>query len=83
MNSISKFQIGHQGLTPGIINALNTHLKNHYQIRISVLKSANRDKEKVKKMAESIISKVNYKCDYKLIGFTIILIRTSSKEKSK
>lgn len=77
------FQLGKQGLTDGVINALNTNFKHHRQIRVSVLKSATRDREGVKKLADEIIQKVGYKCDYKIIGFTIILIRLSGKPKIK
>ena len=72
----AKSQIGKSGITPGIINSLNLMLKTHKQVRISVLKSTGRDREKMKKIASEISEKlgelkVKTKC--KIIGFTIIL----------
>lgn len=71
----AKFQIGKSGLTEGVVQSLNSVLKTHSRVRISVLKSFNRDKDKIKMLAEDICSKVKKKCTYKIIGFTIILMR--------
>ena len=75
MMSVAKFQIGKEGLTEGVIQALKMVLKTHNRIRISVLKSADRDKAKVEQIAKEICSKVEKNCSYKIIGFTIILMR--------
>lgn len=77
----TKFQIGKDGITQGVLDSLNLSLKTHTHIRISVLKSATRDKEKTKEMAEKIVNILKYKCRYKIIGFTIILRRQSAKKK--
>jgi len=79
----SKFQIGKNGLTEGAISSLNQDLRTHNQVRITVLKSAERDKEKIKLIAENITQKVDYYCNYKILGFTIILRRQSNKEKNR
>tara|TARA_Y100000310_G_C20699553_1_gene828456 strand:- start:5231 stop:5467 length:237 start_codon:yes stop_codon:yes gene_type:complete len=71
----SKFQIGKNGLTQGTITSLNSALKTHKRVRISVLKSACRDRSELKKMAEEICSKIKEACGYKIIGYTIILKR--------
>lgn len=72
----SKFQIGKSGLTDGVVESIKNNLKTHRQIRISVLKSATRDKEEVKKMADGLVLKLKpLKIGYKILGYTIILIR--------
>lgn len=84
--SAVKFQIGKAGLTDNVILSLNNAFKAHSQIRISVLKSATRNKEEIIKLAESITQKTEYKCAYKILGFTIILIRLGRRtpaEKAK
>ncbi len=83
MISESRFQIGKNGLTQGVIDSLNLSLKTHDQIRITVLKSLERNREKMILMATDILSRVNYHCRYKIIGFTIILKRTSAKLKKQ
>ena len=79
----SKFQIGKNNITEGVINSIDQDLKNHNQIRISILKAATRDKAMLKQMAEEIIKNVNYKCKYRIIGFTIILKRQSGEKYNK
>lgn len=78
----SKFQIGKNGLTEGVVSSINSVLKTHNRIRISVFKSATRDKTELIKMAEEIKNNVGYLCSYKIIGFTIILMRRSPKPKT-
>lgn len=78
---ITKFQIGKNGITPGVIESLSLAFKHHKQIRISVLKSATRDKEKLKQMAHEIIKKLPINCDVRIIGYTIILIKKAKKSK--
>jgi RNA-binding protein len=72
--AISTFQIGKNGLTEGTINSLKLSLKNHKQVRISVLKSATRNRTELISLAQKIKSQIP-KSDYKIIGFTIILIK--------
>ena len=69
----TKFQIGKNKLTEGLIDNIALSLKTHKQARISVLKSATRDREEIKEMGEELLRKIKIKCTYKIIGFTIIL----------
>ena len=79
MNSTTKFQIGKNGITQGVIDSIALVLKNHRQVRISVLKSSGRDRERIEKIAQEIQLKLETKCDYRIIGFTIILTKSSGK----
>ena len=72
---LAKFQIGKQGLTSSFIDSVAIAFKNKKQVRISVLKSAARDREEIKKMASEIQEKLPVKCKCRVIGFTIILIK--------
>jgi RNA-binding protein YhbY len=72
---LAKFQIGKNGLTENFISSLALAFKNRKQVRISVLKSTARDKEKLKEIAEEIQKKLKVKTNFRLIGFTIILIK--------
>jgi len=76
-----KFQIGKSGVTEGVIDSLTLCFKTHKSVRISVLKSAERDREKIKKIADELCSKLpgNYK--YTIVGFTIILRKSSKNAK--
>ncbi len=70
---ISNFQLGKNGLTEGVLQSLKLALKNHKQVRISVLKSATRNRSELQEIAEKIKSSMPGKCSYRIIGFTIIL----------
>jgi len=81
--SAAPFQIGKQGLTENAIVSINNALKYHSQVRISVLKSATRDKAEIIKLAEKITEKTENHSAFKIIGFTIILIRLGKRTKSE
>lgn len=74
---IAKLQLGKQGVTPSFIQSVATALKNRKQIRISVLSSTGRTRETMKETAETIISQMSFPCSYKIIGFTIVVIKNS------
>jgi RNA-binding protein YhbY len=78
-----KFQIGKNGITAGTIEGLNNALKTHKNIRISVFKSAGRDRESIQEMAKSLQEKLLYPSVFKIIGFTIVLRRKSMTPKSE
>lgn len=74
----TKFQIGKNGITPGVIESLHLAFKKHKLVRISALKSTGRDKQKIKEMAEELAQKLKTKTHhftYGIIGFTILLRR--------
>ena len=81
MKRITAFQIGKFGITDGVIESLSLALKNHKQVRISVLKASGRDRGNIEKMAQDIVSKLKEKCDYKIIGFTIIITKQALQPK--
>ena len=64
-------QIGKNGITPNFLESLKNNFKNHTNIRISVLKSAGHEKEKVKEMAEEILGELGNNYSARVIGFTI------------
>ncbi|MBU0907128.1 MAG: YhbY family RNA-binding protein [Nanoarchaeota archaeon] len=72
--TLAKFQIGKNGLTEGVLDSLGLALKHHRQVRVSVLKSACRDREELKKIALQLTEKLPVK-NHKIIGYTIILIK--------
>lgn len=76
MKKIARFQIGKKSLAPQIVETLTTAFKNHRQVRISVLKSAPRDKEKILSYAKEIQEKLPFKTRARIIGFTIVLSRS-------
>ncbi len=66
-------QLGKKGITEGFIDSLKNDFKKHDNIRISVLKSAGHEREKVKKYSEEILDKLGKNYTAKIIGFVIIV----------
>ena len=75
--TLAKFQIGKNGLTQGFIDSLILGFKNKKQVRISVLKSCCRDRDELRAIADKIVKNMPFKINTRIIGYTIILIRTN------
>lgn len=69
----SEIQIGKNGITKNFIESLKNNFKTHTGIRISVLKSAGHEKEKIKEMAEELLGELGKNYTARVIGFTIVL----------
>jgi len=68
-----EIQLGKNGITASFIENLKNRFKDRENIKISVLKSAGHNKEKVKEYSEEIINALGKNYTAKLIGFKIIL----------
>ena len=73
MPTIGSIQIGKQRITENFIISLKNLLKKHWNVKISVLKSATRNKEEIRKFADEIIEKLGKNYTSKIIGFTIFI----------
>jgi RNA-binding protein YhbY len=79
-----KLQMGKNGLTDEFIENLRKIFLKSENVRISVLKSATRNKEEIKKWSEEIVSKLgkmNVYCKYNVVGFTIAMRRVRKASK--
>ena len=81
MKGLVRFQIGKNGITESFRESLANAFKTRKIIKISVLKNAVRDKERVKVMAEELISSMEGSYKYKIIGFTIVLRKSRKIQK--
>jgi len=71
-------QLGKAGLTENFIETLKATFKRHENVKISLLPSFSREREKVVETAEQLVSSLDekkFKYPYKIIGFTIILLK--------
>lgn len=73
------FQIGKQGLTKEFIRHLATPFKTRKVIKVQLLPSAAKDRTRMKEVAEEIIAGLPGKYNYRVIGFTIILMKRANK----
>ncbi len=73
MANMVKLQMGKLGLTSRFIENLRKIFLNAEHVRIGLLKSATRDKEEAKKMAERIVGELGKNYTFKIIGYTLAL----------
>ncbi|MDP2673115.1 MAG: YhbY family RNA-binding protein [Nanoarchaeota archaeon] len=70
---IRQMQLGKQGITENFINSLKNQFKNSQVMKISVLKSATRDRGEIIKIKDELLEKLGKNFTARIIGFTIIL----------
>ena len=68
-----KVQLGKNGLTENFIATLKNHFEKHKNVKIVVLKSTGREREKVKEYSKEILEKLGEKYTVKVVGFTIFV----------
>ncbi len=69
----AEIQLGKNGVTENFIYTLKNYFKKHDHVRVSVLKAAGHDKEKIKDYSDKILEKIGKKYTTRLIGFKIII----------
>ncbi len=83
MPRLVKIQIGKKGISQGMLENIVKSFKNTDLIKINILRSYSREKEKIRKDAEEICKELekatNKKYTYKVIGFTIIIKKWRKK----
>jgi RNA-binding protein YhbY len=72
---MAQFQIGKAGLTEGTIESLKTYFKTHFYVRVSVLPSATRNKEELKKLNEDLLKGLGKNYTSRIIGYTLVVKR--------
>ena len=73
IKSLGVMQIGKQGLTDNFFKTLEEHFKTCHNVKVSVLKSAGHDKNKVKELSLEIIERLGKNYTSKILGFTIFI----------
>lgn len=69
---IKNIQLGKKGVTNNFIENLKNQFKKAKIVKISVLKSATRNREELRKINEEILRLMGSKFSSKIIGFTIV-----------
>ncbi|MBC8434947.1 YhbY family RNA-binding protein [archaeon] len=73
MNKIKKLQIGKNGLTPEFVEQLKRIFENEQMLKITILKSACRDKKVAEKMADELLEMLGKNYTYRLVGYTLTI----------
>jgi len=69
----SQIQLGKNKVTDKFIETLRSHFKNHDSVKVSVLKSATRNRVEMKKISDEILDGLGKNYTAKKLGFTIFL----------
>lgn len=75
MKPIIRLQIGKNGLTDNFISQAKAIFEHEKAIKISLLKSATRNKEEAMKIGNELVGKLGSGAKYKLIGYTLVVKR--------
>lgn len=75
MKQIKKLQIGKNGLSGAFVEQVRKVFEKEKVVKVSILKSACRDKKDAEKIAQDLISALGKKFDYKLVGYVITVIK--------
>jgi RNA-binding protein YhbY len=70
-----QLQLGKNGLTENFIDNLKKEFKKNRNIKVSVLKSACRNKGEIKEIKERILKNLGENYSARIIGFTIAFKR--------
>ncbi|MFH1586009.1 MAG: YhbY family RNA-binding protein [archaeon] len=81
MPAIAQIQLGKNGVTNNFISTLKDHFNKSRTVKISVLRSATRDKKQLKQMTQDILEKLGSNFTTRIIGFTIVVKRWRKKRK--
>ena len=72
-NQIIQLQIGKNGLTDGVIEQIKKLFKDEEIIKVSILKSACRDKKEAQEIADKIILALGKNYAARLIGYVVTI----------
>ncbi len=75
MRQIKKLQLGKNGLTESFVKQIKSIFEKETLVKISILKSACRNKSDAKMIAEDLINALGEKYGYKLVGYVLTIIK--------
>ena len=73
MPGVKHFQLGKKGITENFIETIKNYFKKNENIKISILKSATRNKDEIKRFEKEILNSLGRNYTARIIGFTIVL----------
>ncbi len=72
---VKQLQLGKNGLSEPFINQVKILFETERMVKISILKSACRNKAEAKEIAEKLVKEMGPKFDYKLIGYVMTITK--------
>ncbi len=75
MKPVKQLQIGKAGLSNAFVDQVRSIFESETMIKISILKSACRDKDEAKEIGEDLVSKLGKKFGFKLVGYVFTVTK--------
>ena len=75
MKQIKRLQIGKSGLTSAFVEQVKSIFEGETLVKISILKSACRDKKAAEKIGDELVAALGKKYDYKLVGYVLTVVK--------
>ena len=69
--SLSSMQLGKAGVTENFLSTLRSHFQTHRNVKITVLRSACRDKQELKTIVARILETLGTEYTARAVGYTI------------
>jgi len=66
-------QLGKKGLTENFVESLRKAFNTRENVKVSVLKSATRDRQELREIADKLVSQLGKNFTYRIVGFTIFI----------
>jgi len=82
MKPIKRMQIGKNGLSEAFVEQVRKIFENENVVKISILKTACRNKEDAEKMAQNLVGALGEKFNYKLVGYVMTVIKFRKVQRS-
>jgi RNA-binding protein YhbY len=78
-SEIKKLQIGKKGLTSEFVEQLRRIFENEQMLKVSILKSACRDKKDAEKMMEELLNALGKNYTARLVGYVLTIRKWRKK----
>jgi RNA-binding protein YhbY len=75
MKAIKKLQMGKNGLSAAFVGQVRSIFEKERVLKISLLRSACRDKKGAEKIGEELVGALGVKYEYKLVGYVLTIVK--------
>ena len=81
MKPIKQLQLGKAGLSNAFVEQVQSIFKNEKTLKISILKSACRDKNDAKRIGEELVERLGTKFGFKLVGYVLTIVKFRKEQR--
>jgi len=81
MKAIKRLQLGKAGLSDAFVEQVRSIFENEKILKISILKSACRDKNKAKEIGNRLVDLLGKKYGYKLVGYVLTVVKFRKEQR--